>query len=184
MTATSGPTAREERFESLFRANRADILSYFLRRVVSKPDAADLLAETFLVAWRKLDEVPFGEAGRLWLFGVSRRVLGNHHRHERTEEVLVEHLRQQVGLQADIHMTHRTVPFDDIIASALDRLHTADREIIELSAWERLSPSQIARVIDMKPGAVRVRLHRLRRTLAAQLIRAGYPTTAQAERIR
>ena len=183
MTAMSGPGAREERFELLFRSNRAGILRYFLRRVASKPDAADLLAETFLVAWRKLEEVPPGEAGRLWLFGVSRRVLANHHRHERTEEVLVGHLRQQIGFQADIHMTQRTVPFDDAIASALDRLHPGDREIIELSAWEQLSPSQIASVIDMKPGAVRVRLHRLRRTLATQLISAGYPTTAQAERI-
>jgi hypothetical protein len=50
-----------------YRTYRAD---YALRRTLSPDDAADILAETFLVAWRKLDQVPSGPDARLWLFGL------------------------------------------------------------------------------------------------------------------
>lgn len=40
-------------------------------------DAADAVAETFLVAWRRLPEVPSGEEARPWLYGVARRTLAN-----------------------------------------------------------------------------------------------------------
>lgn len=72
-------TARHEqsvaRFDVLYRATRADILSYLLRRATSPEDAADAVAETYLIAWEKLDSIPSGEQARLWLFGVARNVL-------------------------------------------------------------------------------------------------------------
>jgi hypothetical protein len=49
------------------------ILGYALRRTTSPDDAADILAETFLTAWRRLDELPSGEEAGLWLYGVARR---------------------------------------------------------------------------------------------------------------
>ena len=64
-----------ERFETLFVTNRLDILKYLVRRCVDTDEAADALAETFIVAWRRIDVVPDGLEGRLWLFGVARNVL-------------------------------------------------------------------------------------------------------------
>jgi DNA-directed RNA polymerase specialized sigma24 family protein len=64
-----------EKFEALYSSNRLDILKYFVRRSTNTDEAADALAETFLVAWRRIDVVPDGLGGRLWLFGVARNVL-------------------------------------------------------------------------------------------------------------
>src|SRR6478672_7119633 len=71
---------REARFEELFARTRSALMGYAVRRVGDPADAADVVAETYLVAWRRLDEVPPGEETRLWLFGVARRVLANHQR--------------------------------------------------------------------------------------------------------
>jgi RNA polymerase sigma-70 factor (ECF subfamily) len=74
---------REARFEELFARTRSALMGYAVRRVGDPADDADVVAETYLVAWRRLDEVPPGEETRLWLFGVARRVLANHQRGER-----------------------------------------------------------------------------------------------------
>jgi RNA polymerase sigma-70 factor (ECF subfamily) len=181
MTPSSERPTREERFESLFQNNRSGILAYFLRRVGLNSDAADLLADTFLVAWRRLDEIPGDDAGRMWLFGVARRVLANYHRHELAEHALAGKLRQQIALETAQRVNPDSGPFDDVIATSLEVLSKDDREIIELSAWERLTPTEIASVLEMKPGTVRTRLHRIRRILAPRLISAGYPATVGAE---
>ena len=71
------PPTRDERFEGLFRENYAAVRGYALRRAT--PEAAqDVVAETFLVAWRRLDDVP--DDALPWLYGVARRVLANQRR--------------------------------------------------------------------------------------------------------
>ena len=76
----------------------------------------------------------------------------------------------------------RDVPFADMISASLDRLRPSDREIIELSAWEQLSPAEIAAVIGMTPGAVRVRLHQIRTAMRTELVNAGYPRADPLDR--
>jgi DNA-directed RNA polymerase specialized sigma24 family protein len=78
-----GPDERRHRFEELYAANCGPILGYVLRRTDNPHDAADVIAETFLTAWRRLDAVPPGDEARLWLYGVARRVLANYRRGER-----------------------------------------------------------------------------------------------------
>ena len=65
------------RFGRLYRDQGRAILAYALRRVEDQEDAADVVAETFLVAWRRLGEVPIGDGARLWLYAVARRVIAN-----------------------------------------------------------------------------------------------------------
>jgi len=91
-------------------------------------------------------------------------------------------LRADLGRQSAVMRTDRDVPFGDMISASLDRLKPSDREIIELSAWEQLTPAEIAAVIGMKSGAVRVRLHRIRNALRTELINAGYPRADPLER--
>lgn len=86
----------DERFAALFERIHRPLLAYALRRVSDPADAADVVAETFLVAWRRLDDVPAGEAARPWLFGVARRVLANHYRGERRRDALADRLRDQL----------------------------------------------------------------------------------------
>jgi DNA-directed RNA polymerase specialized sigma24 family protein len=73
---------RRHRFEELYAAHHASLLGYALRRTANTDDAADVLAETFLAAWRRLDDVPPGPQARLWLYGTARRVLANQRRGE------------------------------------------------------------------------------------------------------
>src|ERR1700722_134475 len=101
MKSTGDDPSRRERFERLYSETRVSILGYLMRRVSDPADAADLLAETYLVAWRKLDDVANEEA-RLWLYGVARRITSHHHRHERVEQGLAKALRADIGRESAV----------------------------------------------------------------------------------
>src|SRR3954447_4948956 len=80
--AALGEELAKVRFGRIYRAQAAAILAYALRRVEDPEDASDVVAETFLVAWRRLDEIPVGRRERLWLYAVARRVTANVRRAE------------------------------------------------------------------------------------------------------
>jgi DNA-directed RNA polymerase specialized sigma24 family protein len=69
----------DQRFREMYQANQRQVLAYFLRRT-DATSARDGAAETFLVAWRRIDHMPAGESTLPWLYGVSRRVLANQRR--------------------------------------------------------------------------------------------------------
>ena len=159
---------REARFEAVYAANRAPILGYALRRTVSPDDAADVLAETFLTAWRRLDELPGGDGARLWLYGVARRVLANYYRGERRRSALADRLRAELSAG---YLPPETTGESARIAAALRALPEPDRELLTLAAWEGLDYGQIAVVLGCSRNAVRIRLHRARGRLATELAR-------------
>src|SRR5437868_14033193 len=67
----------ESRFDEIYERHREDVRLYVRRRVAA--DAVDdLVAETFLVCWRKLDDVP--REPLPWLDAVARKLLANHYR--------------------------------------------------------------------------------------------------------
>jgi RNA polymerase sigma-70 factor (ECF subfamily) len=163
-------TERRARFEGLYAANHAPILGYALRRTASQDDAADILAETFLTAWRRLDELPPGDDAKLWLYGIARRVLANYYRGERRRSALADRLR------AELARSYVPPEFDDEaarVAEALRRLPQQQRELLALNAWEGLGHGEIATVLGCSRNAVRIRLHRARIRLAAELASTG-----------
>ena len=89
---------QRERFELLYRELYAPISGYVMRRSDSAEDAAEAIAETFVVLWRRLDACPQGDDARPWLFGVARRVLANQRRGERRRTALAERLMVEVDL--------------------------------------------------------------------------------------
>ena len=166
----AGMTERRARFEGLYAANHAPILGYALRRTASPDDAADILAETFLTAWRRLDELPLGDEARLWLYGIARRVLANYYRGERRRSALAGRLR------AELAGSYVPPEFDGEpakIAEALRRLPQQQREVLALNAWEGLNHGEIAAVLGCSRNAVGIRLHRARMRLAAELASTG-----------
>lgn len=160
------PDQRRHRFEAVYAAYHGPVLGYLLRRTENPDDAADVLADTFLTAWRRLEDLPPEPAARLWLYGVARRVLANHHRGQRRRSALADRLR------ADLARSYQPPEFSgDVaqIAQAFRRLPGTEREVLALSAWEGLDPGQIAIVLGCSRNAVRVRLHRARKRLAREL---------------
>jgi len=128
-----GPDDRRQRFEEVYAANRGPILGYVLRRTGSPHDAADVLAETFLTAWRRLDDVPPGDQARLWLYGVARRVLANQQRGEHRRSELAGRLRAELttAYQAPEYAGELAG-----IAAAFRSLPEADRELLALVGWK------------------------------------------------
>ncbi len=94
------PIGRDERFRRICAEHFDALLGYALRRVDRSEDAADIGAETFLVGWRRVDDVPPGAEAKLWLYGVVRRTLANHRRGEGRRSVLGERLRLELGIHA------------------------------------------------------------------------------------
>jgi RNA polymerase sigma factor (sigma-70 family) len=157
----------EAQFRAMYDANFRAVLGYALRRVSAAQDAGDVVADTFLVAWRRRDDVPDdpGEA-RAWLFATARRVLANHRRGEERRGRLAERLRAEIAampLAADAP--------DDVLAVhvALRGLSDDDRELLTLTSWEEMTPGDISIALGVPAATVRTRLHRARRRLARLL---------------
>jgi RNA polymerase sigma-70 factor (ECF subfamily) len=180
------PEAAEARFAELYRDHARDVLAYAVRRTASAEDAADVVAETFLVAWRRTADVPSGDAARLWLYGVARRTLANQRRGERRRTRLAARMRAELPAVLAAARPATTAADNEVLA-AIATLRESDREVLLLSSWEQLSPAEVAGVLAISPLAVRSRLHRARRRVRDQLRRpetAPVPPTLEPEKAR
>jgi len=130
-----------------------------------------VVAETFLVAWRRLGDVPEEPRTRLWLYGVARRVLANQRRGERRRTSLGERLAADLATAVPDHAPGVAERLR--YGHALDRLGERDRELVLLHAWEGLEPREIAEVLGVSAVAVRSRLSRARARLRALLAEDG-----------
>jgi RNA polymerase sigma factor (sigma-70 family) len=163
MPEPAGPDERGARFDSLFAAHFAEVRAYVVRRAGGTP-VDDVLSETFLVAWRRLDAVPVD--GLPWLLGVARRVLANQRRGDARRAALIDRMATLAP------RARAPEPAGDVfgpLADAIASLAAAEREALLLVAWEGLEPRRAARVVGCSPAAFRARLYRARRRLAAQL---------------
>jgi RNA polymerase sigma-70 factor (ECF subfamily) len=150
-------------FSRLYREQGWAILAYALRRVEDREDAADVVAETFLIAWRRLAEVPAGTEARLWLYAVARRTIANLHRSERRRTRLGGRLAESLRTELATQPTRDGEAAEAL--RAVGELGDEDRELLLLVAWEGLSPSEAAKVLSISSLAARSRLHRARRRL-------------------
>jgi RNA polymerase sigma factor (sigma-70 family) len=159
----------EDRFRVLFDEQFRSIYGYALRRASSPEAAADVVAETFTTAWRRFSDVPEGKQARLWLYGVAARVLANTRRGEQRRDRLIDKLGALAAERIRSDTSHLGDPLGVRVQEALDSLPSRDREVLVLSAWEQLTPAEIAVVLDVPPATVRTRLHRARRRVRAHL---------------
>lgn len=155
------PQADDARLDDLYVAFARPLLAYALRRCFSRRDAEEVVAETFAVCWRKLNEVPSDDRALLWLYAVARLTISNQRRGERRRAGLLDRLRSQPpagGKEIDPRMS-------EALEGAMGSLRADDREILRLSAWEELSPIELAAVLGCSHNAAGIRLHRARRAL-------------------
>jgi RNA polymerase sigma-70 factor (ECF subfamily) len=169
ISASMERSQAERRFRALFDTHRRLVLAYALRRVDEPADAADVVAETFLVAWRRLGDVPEGDAARGWLLGVARRALANQRRGERRRDGLADRLAHELTATPPVEYE-----LDERVRVALARLSAEDRELLLLAGWDGLTPREIAVATGTLAVTVRSRLHRARRRLRAELTALGW----------
>jgi RNA polymerase sigma-70 factor (ECF subfamily) len=167
VSSSSERGAAEARFRRLYEQQYEALLAYAARRTPDRSEAHDVVSETFLILWRRLDEAPRDNEIPLWLYGVARRVLANRRRSRIRRERLTARLTE---------LADRTPELDDVASArlhahttltALQRLRGQDREVLLLAAWENLSTAEIASVLGCSENAAAIRLHRARRRLIA-----------------
>jgi DNA-directed RNA polymerase specialized sigma24 family protein len=162
----------EQRFRQAYDEHVRAVAAFALRRVPAAADAEDVVAETFLVAWRRFGEAPADL--RPWLFGVARMVLRHHYRAAQRREALSARL---AGALARLGSGPGTEA--GWLVDALPRLSESDRDVLTLTAWEGLSHAEAAQVLGCSATAVAVRLHRARGRLDA--LRPGAAATPRLE---
>jgi RNA polymerase sigma-70 factor, ECF subfamily len=157
------PQPRRARFEALFREHHSAVQAYARRRV--PPEVVDdIVSETFLVVWRRLDDVP--DTPLPWLLAVARNVAGTEWRGAARRERLW--LKAQSGHIED-HDPGEPESADGRVLSALAVLKARDREALTLVAWDGLTPAQAAAALGEPAARFRQRLHRAGRRPRAQL---------------
>jgi RNA polymerase sigma factor (sigma-70 family) len=162
-------TIARERLEALWDAHYADVLSFLLRRLGDREAAADAAAETFLVAWRRIEVVP-ADAPRAWLFAVANKVMANSRRGQRRKDALIAKLEQT-------HLVSSHLPGSEpavAVVAAFNRLKLRDREVLALVVWEGLPPREAATVLGVSAASFSVRLHRAKQRLRKELVGAGH----------
>lgn len=144
-------------------------LRRFLARRTDPATADDVLSDTLLVCWRRLDDVP--DDPLPWAYGVARNCLANALRSGRRQERLAAKV-------AAVDPPREVAPGpgedDPELAEALAALPQTDAELLRLWAWEQLGPAEIAAVLEITPNAASVRLHRAREKLRAELGKSGF----------
>lgn len=166
---------RESRFRTLYEIHAGAVARYAARRV-PPDDVHDVIAETFLTAWRRLEDVP--DDALPWLFGTARRHIANRHRSTRRRRALNDRLVETRDPTGSHAAGIETSAIDGELVDAIRRLPAGEREAFMLVAWDGLDPKRAARAAGCSGPAFRVRLHRARSRLKRDL--ASPPLTERA----
>jgi RNA polymerase sigma-70 factor, ECF subfamily len=169
---------RETRFSQLFEHCYGNVYAYAARRV-GRGGADEVAAETFLIAWRRLESLPVEPMP--WLYGVARNVvmrqLASGAREGRTLAAVASELAVSARAAWDS-------AGDPRLSRAWERLSDSDREVLALVAWEELSVPEAAAVLGCSAPAFSVRLHRARRRFARLLAGSEQTSSSQLSEVR
>ena len=167
-------------FEGFYREHVDLVERFVARRVGDRELAADLTADIFVAAIESAANYRSAKgAPTAWLFGIAQFVVAGRLRREGRERRANARIRGRELLDGD-----DIARIDDRLAAAeqsrrlfgaMDRLSAAERAVLELVALDELSLAEVAVALAIRPATARVRLHRARRRMAAEL--AGLPAT-------
>lgn len=174
MTAT-----QEAALLEALRDTSPDLLAYFERRVQPRHDAADVLSELMVQAWRRVDSLPADpERRRMWLFTIAHNVLFNHSRTNRRRSALTQRIRQQ--LADDTTPDHsEAVAVRDLV----NRLPEPQRELVMLIHWDGFNIREAAELLGLNPSTARSRYAAARESLEQSLGSGAAPNDDTAEAV-
>ncbi len=166
---SSATAEQEEAFCDAYHTYYPHVFRY-LRRRTDEQSAMDATADTFLVAWRRRNDMP-GETSCLpWLYGVARRVLSNQRRSQRRWRALTTKIAATSG-RCDPSIEERVIHDDrtQAVIDAMAKLRPDDQELLRLAEWEGLSHAEIGVAVGCSTHAVDQRMYRAMKRLAAEL---------------
>jgi RNA polymerase sigma factor (sigma-70 family) len=149
----------------LYKDHVEQLARYVSRRTVAS-EVQDVVADTFLTAWRRFDELPTDPVP--WLFVTARKVMANRHRSAQRRRTLDDKLTESV-----LSGHHKSGTYlsdvDQQLLAAIVRLPEAEREAFMLVAWDGLDGHQASRAAGCSAATFRMRLHRARQKLKQQI---------------
>lgn len=153
------------RFTGMYEQFYRPVLAYALRRVPAE-EAREVVDEAFLIAWRRLADVP--NTPLPWLLVTTRNLISDLRRRGNRREALVQEIarisRDQSSAAADDSALERIT-----VLGALAGLTESDREALILTVWDGLGAKDAAFVLGISAATFAVRLHRARRRFASRL---------------
>jgi len=161
----SGSTDAVRRFTTLYREHHSHVRDFAYRRVGADL-AEDVVADTFLVAWRRINDVP--EAAAPWLYRVALYEIANLRRRQAKAVRLRSALRECAPGTGVAQSSDDATDLVHAVARAFDTLTPREQEILRLAAWEHLSATEGAAVLGCSVSAYRMRLYRARSNLATK----------------
>ncbi|WP_436529365.1 RNA polymerase sigma factor [Actinoplanes sp. HUAS TT8] len=167
---------RRARFEAIAPAV-IDAVRRYLARRTDPATADDVLSETLLICWRRLDEIP--DEHLPWAYGVARNCLANAERGRRRQARLAARI---AILDPPPETAAEPAPTDSDLTAVLAAMRPEDAELLRLWAWEDLTPPQIALVLGVSPNAATIRLHRAKQKLRKLIEAAGHEESNEGSR--
>lgn len=172
--------SKDQRFESLYETHYAAVAAYCRRRVAG--DAVDdVMADVFVAAWRRVEEISEG-LELPWLYGAARNVVANQQRSFGRRSRLAIRASSQRSVSAP-EPAAAVLAGDPMVLSALAALSSSDQEVLRLRAWEELSSAEMAVVLEISAAAVDMRLSRAKRRFERALNGAGFTARRASARL-
>jgi len=158
----------ESRLTSTHRANAPDLLRFIGRRVETPEDAADVLAETFLVAWRRIQHMPFTDTeARMWLYGIAKNTSTNWNRSAHRRNSLSDSLRDQIRHAPQTYEPISPSSLD--VQRALDKLPPSHRELTILVHWDGFTIAEAGIILELPEATARSRYYKAKQLLRLEL---------------
>ena len=147
-------SAAEQRFQEVYDTCAPQVFLYCRRRADAET-ARECASETFLTAWRRIDDVPNGDGALPWLYAVARKVLANQFRSQRRYRRLVTRLgllRPDPSVGPELQVVRRME--DEQVLDAVSRLRSDDQELLYLAMWEELPHDMIGTILGCSAHTV------------------------------
>jgi RNA polymerase sigma factor (sigma-70 family) len=173
-------------FEAFYREQVEDLQRFVARRVGDRERASDLTAEIFLAAIDSAHRYrPRSGTPKAWLYGIARTLVANDRRRRGRERAREERFRGSALLDEE-DAARMDARIDAAAQSrrlyeAMDCLPDAERAVLELVAIDELTVVEAAAAVGVRSGTARVRLHRARRKLRAELETAAHQPNSRKE---
>lgn len=177
-------------FEQLLLEHQKNVYNLCYRMAGNPDDAMDLSQETFLRAWRCLDQYQFASAFSTWLYRLCSNICIDFLRRRRRQQTVPLTFEDADGEgqtyavpdpaplpeeQVELKLTRET------LAAAMAQLLPEHRAVLQLRVVNEMSYEQIADVLDIQIGTVKSRLSRARNQLKKILERGNLSRRASSE---